>query len=122
MHSDLEIKLLVPKFHVAKDGHLEMHSDLEMKLQSLICYHEIDHKVEWTKSGIELLHNPNTCAMTMPTISGHLCRPFPINFTNLCAMHRASLLPCNNNVIWVDAMANLLPFIIGTYFFGAFLA
>jgi hypothetical protein len=64
----------------------------------------------------------DTCAMTMPTISVHLCRPFPINFTNLCAMHRVSTLPCNDNVIWVRAMAYLLPFMLGTYFSGAFLA
>ena len=57
MHSDLEMKLLVPKFHVAKDGHLKMHSDLEMKLLALICYRDIDHKVDWTKFGIEVLHS-----------------------------------------------------------------
>jgi hypothetical protein len=56
MHSDLERKLLVPKFHVAKDGHLEMHSDLEMKLLALICYCGIDHEVEWKQPGIEILH------------------------------------------------------------------
>ncbi len=56
MHSDLEMKLLVPKFHVTEDGHLEMHSDLEMKLLALICYCDIDHKVEWKQSGIEVLY------------------------------------------------------------------
>jgi hypothetical protein len=56
MHSDLEMKLLVPKFHVVKDGHLEMHSNLEMKLLDLICYCDIDHEVEWKQSGKEALH------------------------------------------------------------------
>jgi hypothetical protein len=56
MHSDLEMKLIIPKFHAAKDGHLKMHSDLEIKLLALICYHDIDHKVEWKQSGIEVLH------------------------------------------------------------------
>jgi hypothetical protein len=41
---------------VAKDGHLEMHSDLEMKLLDLICYCDIDQEVEWKQSSIEVLH------------------------------------------------------------------
>ncbi len=49
MHSDLEMKLLVTKFHVGEDGHLEMHSDLEMN-------HDIDHDVERKQSGKEVLH------------------------------------------------------------------
>jgi hypothetical protein len=56
MHSDLEMKLLVPKFHVVKDVHLKMHTDLEMKLLGLICYRDVDHKVEWKQSGKETLH------------------------------------------------------------------
>ncbi len=56
MHSDLETKLLVPKFHVAKDGYLEMHSDLGMKQLHLVCYCDIDHKVERKQCGIEVLH------------------------------------------------------------------
>ncbi len=53
--------------------------------------------------------------------SARLCQPFPISLTNLCIMHRESLLPCNNDVIWVRTMAYLLPFILGTYFSGAFI-
>ncbi len=45
MRSDLEMKLLVPKFCVVKDGHLKMHSDLEMKLLALICYYDIDQRL-----------------------------------------------------------------------------
>ena len=64
----------------------------------------------------------DSCTMIIPTMSACLCRPFSISLTDLCAMHMASLLPRNNDVIWVKTTTSyLLPFILGTYFSSAFL-
>jgi hypothetical protein len=57
----------------------------------------------------------DSCAMIIPTMSASLCKPLLINFTDLCAMDRASSLPYNDIFIRVKATAYLFLFVLGTY-------
>jgi hypothetical protein len=90
---------------------------------------------------MELLHFDGDCLLCslapflQGCLHGHLCHdhandiwasvqtlPHQLHQSLRHAQGVLALLPCNGDISWVNAMAYLLPFILGTYFSGAFLA